>query len=253
MVATSGMRTLRGEKAMVELGLLYLGMGVSGGEEGDRHGPSLMLGGSFEAYKYVEDTLLKVAAQVPNSGPCVTYIGKGGSEISLRWFTISLIGLLLSAPMTVFPAVVAALLAFSTLVAGGCHFVGDNGLLLPSETSRFFCPSGDVDDDTGGESAVTRWVVLIAGSNDYWNSRYQADTYHACQLLKEGGLKDENIIIFMYDDISFNEENPRPGIIINSPHGEDVYEGVPKDYTGEDVLLITFCCYPWQQNGSFRE
>ena len=64
---------------MVELGLLYLGMGVSGGEEGDRHGPSLMLGGSFEAYKYVEDTLLKVAAQVPNSGPCVTYIGKGGS------------------------------------------------------------------------------------------------------------------------------------------------------------------------------
>uniref|UniRef100_F6H842 Gnk2-homologous domain-containing protein n=1 Tax=Vitis vinifera TaxID=29760 RepID=F6H842_VITVI len=187
---------------MVELGLLYLGMGVSGGEEGDRHGPSLMLGGSFEAYKYVEDTLLKVAAQVPNSGPCVTYIGKGGSGNFVK-------------------------------------MVYHNGLLLPSETSRFFCPSGDVDDDTH-ESAVTRWVVLIAGSNDYWNSRYQADIYHACQLLKEGGLKDENIIIFMYDDISFNEENPRPGIIINSPHGEDVYEGVPKDYTGEDVFVDNF-------------
>ncbi|KAE8676828.1 6-phosphogluconate dehydrogenase, decarboxylating 1 [Hibiscus syriacus] len=60
-------------------GLLYLGMGVSGGEEGARNGPSLMPGGSFEAYKYIEDVLLKVAAQVPDSGPCVTYIGKGGS------------------------------------------------------------------------------------------------------------------------------------------------------------------------------
>uniref|UniRef100_A0A0D9WL06 6-phosphogluconate dehydrogenase, decarboxylating n=1 Tax=Leersia perrieri TaxID=77586 RepID=A0A0D9WL06_9ORYZ len=71
--------TERREKAMEERGLLYLGMGVSGGEEGARNGPSLMPGGSFEAYKYIEDILLKVAAQVPDSGPCVTYIGKGGS------------------------------------------------------------------------------------------------------------------------------------------------------------------------------
>ncbi|GMH26200.1 hypothetical protein Nepgr_028043 [Nepenthes gracilis] len=71
--------TERRQKAMEEKGLLYLGMGVSGGEEGARHGPSLMPGGAFEAYKYIEDILLKVAAQVPDSGPCVTYIGKGGS------------------------------------------------------------------------------------------------------------------------------------------------------------------------------
>lgn len=71
--------TERREKAMAELGLLYLGMGVSGGEEGARNGPSLMPGGSFEAFKNIEDILLKVAAQVPDSGPCVTYIGKGGS------------------------------------------------------------------------------------------------------------------------------------------------------------------------------
>ncbi|OIW07279.1 hypothetical protein TanjilG_08394 [Lupinus angustifolius] len=70
--------TERREKEVAELGLLYLGMGVSGGEEGARNGPSLMPGGSFEAYKYIEDIVLKVAAQV-DSGPCVTYIGKGGS------------------------------------------------------------------------------------------------------------------------------------------------------------------------------
>jgi 6-phosphogluconate dehydrogenase len=71
--------TERREKEMEERGLLYLGMGVSGGEEGARHGPSMMPGGSLEAYQYIEDILLKVSAQVPDSGPCVIYIGKGGS------------------------------------------------------------------------------------------------------------------------------------------------------------------------------
>ncbi|KAL9352366.1 hypothetical protein Peur_055046 [Populus x canadensis] len=64
---------------IIDGGLLYLGMGVSGGEEGAWHGPSLMPGGSFEASKHTEDILLKVVAQVPDSGPCVTYIGKGGA------------------------------------------------------------------------------------------------------------------------------------------------------------------------------
>lgn len=59
-------------------GLLYLGMGVSGGEEGARNGPSLMPGGSHEAYTNIQDILTKVAAQVED-GPCVTYIGEGGS------------------------------------------------------------------------------------------------------------------------------------------------------------------------------
>ena len=48
------------------------------------------------------------------------------------------------------------------------------------------------------------------------------------QLLKRDGLKEENIVVFMYDDIANNEFNPRPGIIINHPQGSDVYAGVPK-------------------------
>jgi len=69
------------ERRIVEAqskGLLYLGMGVSGGEDGARNGPSLMPGGSYEAYTNVERILKKVAAQV-DDGPCVTYIGEGGS------------------------------------------------------------------------------------------------------------------------------------------------------------------------------
>lgn len=56
----------------------------------------------------------------------------------------------------------------------------------------------------------------------------QADICHAFQILKRGGLKDENIIVFMYDDIANNDLNPRKGVIINHPTGGDVYEGVPK-------------------------
>lgn len=58
--------------------------------------------------------------------------------------------------------------------------------------------------------------------------------------MKAGGLKDENIIVFMYDDIAHNVDNPRPGVIINHPQGGDVYAGVPKDYVGEDVTVGNF-------------
>eukprot|EP00245_Coleochaete_scutata_P004055 TRINITY_DN1623_c0_g1_i1.p1 TRINITY_DN1623_c0_g1~~TRINITY_DN1623_c0_g1_i1.p1 ORF type:complete len:567 (-),score=127.77 TRINITY_DN1623_c0_g1_i1:596-2296(-) len=70
--------TERRAKALAEKELLYLGMGVSGGEEGARNGPSMMPGGTKQAYEYVEDIVKKVAAQV-DDGPCVTYIGKGGA------------------------------------------------------------------------------------------------------------------------------------------------------------------------------
>ncbi|MDM7327553.1 MAG: NADP-dependent phosphogluconate dehydrogenase [Thermosynechococcus sp. Uc] len=63
---------------MEAAGLCFFGMGVSGGEEGALNGPSLMPGGSREAYQALEPILTKIAAQV-DDGPCVTYIGPGGS------------------------------------------------------------------------------------------------------------------------------------------------------------------------------
>ncbi|EIV99566.1 NADP-dependent phosphogluconate dehydrogenase [Thermoanaerobacter siderophilus] len=66
--------TSRRIKELEEKGILYLGMGVSGGEAGALHGPSLMPGGTYEAYEMVKDVLLKIAAQT-ESGPCCTYVG----------------------------------------------------------------------------------------------------------------------------------------------------------------------------------
>ncbi|MFN3699857.1 MAG: NADP-dependent phosphogluconate dehydrogenase, partial [Dictyoglomus sp.] len=55
-------------------GILYLGMGVSGGEYGALYGPSLMPGGTKEAYEVVKEMLLRIAAQTED-GPCCTYVG----------------------------------------------------------------------------------------------------------------------------------------------------------------------------------
>lgn len=103
-------------------------------------------------------------------------------------------------------------------------------------TGNIMMPTDEVkkEDET---NKGTRWAVLIAGSAGYWNYRHQADVCHAYQILKRGGLKDENIVVFMYDDIAFNPENPYPGKIINKPDGPDVYQGVPKDYTGSEVTV----------------
>ena len=70
--------TERRVKELAESGLLFLGTGVSGGEEGALNGPSIMPGGSADAYKIVEPIFTKIAAQVDGT-PCCTYIGDGGA------------------------------------------------------------------------------------------------------------------------------------------------------------------------------
>ncbi|AFZ02690.1 NADP-dependent phosphogluconate dehydrogenase [Calothrix sp. PCC 6303] len=70
--------TDRRTKELEPTGLRYIGMGVSGGEEGALNGPSLMPGGTESSYEFLSPILTKIAAQV-DDGPCVTYIGPGGS------------------------------------------------------------------------------------------------------------------------------------------------------------------------------
>lgn len=70
------------QRRMIELqnkGLHYLGMGVSGGEEGALFGPSMMPGGSREAFESLEPLLRKMAAKDGGGDKCVTFIGGGGA------------------------------------------------------------------------------------------------------------------------------------------------------------------------------
>ncbi len=70
--------TERRVKELAPDGIFFLGAGVSGGEEGALKGPSIMPGGSREAYNIVEPIFTKIAAQVDGT-PCCTYIGDGGA------------------------------------------------------------------------------------------------------------------------------------------------------------------------------
>lgn len=70
--------TERRTKELEDANLGFVGMGVSGGEEGALNGPSLMPGGTQTAYAELQPIVTKIAAQV-DDGSCVTYIGPGGS------------------------------------------------------------------------------------------------------------------------------------------------------------------------------
>jgi 6-phosphogluconate dehydrogenase len=63
---------------LTEKGIQFLGVGVSGGEEGARHGPSIMPGGPKESYERVRPVLEAAAAKV-NGDPCVTWLGPGSA------------------------------------------------------------------------------------------------------------------------------------------------------------------------------
>ncbi|MEN3189923.1 MAG: NADP-dependent phosphogluconate dehydrogenase, partial [Atribacterota bacterium] len=71
--------TIRHNKKLSELGLLFIGTGISGGEEGALKGPAIMPGGQKEAYNLMEDIFKKIAAKAYDGVPCVSYIGPDGA------------------------------------------------------------------------------------------------------------------------------------------------------------------------------
>jgi 6-phosphogluconate dehydrogenase len=71
--------TSRRAKHVESRGLLYIGTGVSGGEEGARQGPSIMPGGSPAAWPHVKDIFQSIAAKVADGLPCCDWVGEGGA------------------------------------------------------------------------------------------------------------------------------------------------------------------------------
>ena len=69
----------RRTKALAEQGLLFIGTGVSGGEEGARFGPSIMPGGNAAAWPAVKDIFQAIAAKVEDGTPCCDWVGEDGA------------------------------------------------------------------------------------------------------------------------------------------------------------------------------
>jgi 6-phosphogluconate dehydrogenase len=71
--------TSRRTKYLADKGLLYIGTGVSGGEEGARHGPSIMPGGNPAAWPHVKAIFQAIAAKVADGTPCCDWVGENGA------------------------------------------------------------------------------------------------------------------------------------------------------------------------------
>jgi len=71
--------TTRRMKSLEQKGFLFIGTGVSGGEEGALKGPSLMPGGSKEAWPFVKDIFQSIAAKVEDGSPCCEWVGEEGA------------------------------------------------------------------------------------------------------------------------------------------------------------------------------
>ena len=71
--------TIRRSEYVESKGLLYIGTGVSGGEEGALTGPSLMPGGSPDAWPFVKEIFQAIAAKVDSGEPCCDWVGEGGA------------------------------------------------------------------------------------------------------------------------------------------------------------------------------
>src|SRR6202000_3220512 len=71
--------TNRRTKALAEKGILFIGTGVSGGEEGARFGPSIMPGGNPAAWPHVKEIFQAIAAKVEGGVPCCDWVGEDGA------------------------------------------------------------------------------------------------------------------------------------------------------------------------------
>ncbi|MBU1097569.1 MAG: decarboxylating NADP(+)-dependent phosphogluconate dehydrogenase [Bacteroidetes bacterium] len=71
--------TIRRTKYLEEKGLFYIGTGVSGGEEGALKGPSIMPGGSTQAWEHVKPIFQSIAAKVEDGTPCCDWVGEDGA------------------------------------------------------------------------------------------------------------------------------------------------------------------------------
>jgi 6-phosphogluconate dehydrogenase len=71
--------SIRRTKYLESQGLHFIGTGISGGEEGARYGPSIMPGGSLDAWPFVKEIFQEIAAKVDDGSPCCDWVGSDGA------------------------------------------------------------------------------------------------------------------------------------------------------------------------------
>ena len=85
-----------------------------------------------------------------------------------------------------------------------------------------------------------QFAVIVAGSKGYYNYRHQASACHAYNSFVAGGIKANNIITFIHNDIHDSSMNPTPEFLYNKKDGADVYKKCVIDYQKQDHSAKNF-------------
>lgn len=163
--------TIRREASLKERGLLFVGAGISGGEEGALNGPSIMPGGPVDSYKALGPLLESIAAQVDGT-PCCTHIGPDGSghfvkmvHNGIEYADMQLIGEayhLFRDALDFTPAQVAAV--FTEWNSGDLesYLVEITAEVLEQVDAKTGKPLVDVIVDAAEQKGTGRWTVKAA-------------------------------------------------------------------------------------------
>ena len=162
--------TRRREAALKGEGLRFVGMGVSGGEEGARHGPSIMVGGDREAYAAIDDIIAAIAAQYQGS-PCADHMGSDGAghfvktvhngiEYADMQMIAEIYDLMRQGGRS--PEAIGKVFAGWNQGPLQSYLVEISAKVLAAKDPQTGLPMVDVILDTAGQKGTGRWTVIEA-------------------------------------------------------------------------------------------
>jgi 6-phosphogluconate dehydrogenase len=164
--------TRRRVKALEGTGILYVGTGVSGGEEGALCGPSIMPGGNPEAWPLVKPVFQRIAAKAPDGTPCCEWIGPDGAghfvkmvHNGIEYGDMQMIGEaydLLSRVLGLPPAEMAGIFAEWNKGELNSYLIEITGRILATADPESGKPIVHVILDTAGQKGTGRWASVVA-------------------------------------------------------------------------------------------
>ena len=163
--------TMRRFEALKDSGLTFIGMGVSGGEEGARHGPSIMVGGKEESWKRGENVLTSIAAKYDNV-PCVAWLGENGAghfvktihngiEYADMQMIAEIYGILRDG-LGMAPKEIGAVFAKWNEGRLDSYLIEITAKVLAADDPKTGKPMVDVILDRAGQKGTGRWSVIEA-------------------------------------------------------------------------------------------
>ena len=153
-------------------GILYVGTGVSGGEEGALHGPSIMPGGNPDAWPLLKPVFQRIAAKAPDGAPCCEWIGPDGAghfvkmvHNGIEYGDMQMIGEayeLLARGLGLGPTEAAGIFAGWNAGELNSYLIEITGRILTKQDSETGRPLVEVILDTAEQKGTGRWTSEVS-------------------------------------------------------------------------------------------